>query len=91
MAKVKILTREELNELKKKKAQKRAKTWLVDSHGVCSHIPTNKALVPYIAPQKVVEEKEVKPKVKFWQEPFFLPLCGLLIWLGSDLAKWLLN
>lgn len=46
MAKVKILTREELCELKKKKAQKRAKSWLVDSHGVCSHIPTDKALVP---------------------------------------------
>lgn len=56
MAKIKVLTREELCEIKKEKAQKRAKAWLINQDGICTHIPKNLSLVEL--PIKEEETKE---------------------------------
>lgn len=83
MAKVKVLTREELCEIKKRKAQKRAKSWLVDSRGICTHIPNDKALVPF-EKQKKIKEKELE-KIKEEEHglfAMFLPIILLIIIAG---------
>ncbi|MBT0879254.1 hypothetical protein AVBRAN12654_03090 [Campylobacter sp. RM12654] len=56
----KNLTRQQIAFIRRARAEAKARAWLIDKNGLCTHIPKNMALVPYKEKnEKATKEKEI--------------------------------
>lgn len=87
MAKIKILTREELQEIKKEKAKKKAKAWLINQEGVCTHIPKSMALVPYKEKKEKLGVISNNPNLQFFLGIGFIIILYLIGCYNNNLER----